>query len=609
MGPPPLDPLLGKVLQGKYRIESHIASGAMGAVYRGKQLAVERNVAVKILKLPDTLKGDDRTRMVRRFEREARLTSQLQHPHSIRVFDYGETEDGRPYLVMELLRGPTLKAVLRSETKLPAWRVARIVRQMCKALQEAHAMGVVHRDLKPDNVFLVDFEGERDFVKVVDYGIARVAGGDTDQESMTHTGTTLGTPKYMSPEQALGRPVSARTDLYALGVMVHEMLTGQAPYHADNPIATAMQHVSAPVPPLPPIGLPVEVEDAWRALVQRMMAKKPDDRPSSAATVAAALEHLEIRSREALGVGSHTEEEIVALLRAPELAEDAEGGPTTVAIGPGELGGHDDATVATDALAGMDLLEAPKAAPKTPPAPPKGAAPPAAPTPTLVTHAPAPKRRTNPIAVALGAAALLAAGFGVAALLDRSSSTGHPAPVAQASDMETRGGATTPAQPTPAPAAPDAGTQAQQDASAIAAPTLDAGPVDAGQADAQTAAAGGDTLPAAPDAATVATADAAGSSSGTTTPEPPKARLLLTSDPTGARVTNGKDELCTTPCDEQLPPGELALRVSRSGYRDRTVSLTLKAGDTTEDSVRLSRVTTVKKEPETSLPPIRLGPK
>lgn len=608
MGPPPLDPILGKVLQGKYRIENHIASGAMGAVYRGRQLAVERNVAVKILKLPDTLKGDDRTRMVRRFEREARLTSRLQHPNSIRVFDYGETEDGRPYLVMELLRGPTLKAVLRSEGHLSAWRVARIARQMCKALQEAHSLGVVHRDLKPDNVFLVDFEGERDFVKVVDYGIARVTGGgDTDQESMTHTGTTLGTPKYMSPEQALGRTVSARTDLYALGVMIYELLTGQAPYHADNPIATAMQHVSAPIPPLPPIGLPIEVEEGWRALVARLMAKKADDRPSSAATVAAALEHLEIRSREAMGVGSDTEEEIVALLRAPELAEnvDAEGGPTQVTVA------NEDATQATDVVEAAQALAA--RASRPPPLPPG----PTAPTGTeaipipVQAPPPEPKRRRGPLTIVLGGAALLAVGYGIAALADRSTPSGGSQPPVAGSQTST------PPDPAHVPNdAKDAGATVPTTDAASAVPAADAGPT---SADARTIAAGdgaahpadaaGGGAQASADARSTPadTADAAGTASGAAATT---AHLVLTSEPTNAHVFLDKEELCQTTCERELPPGKVSLRVTRPGYRDRTVTLDLKAGETTEEKVRLPRVTTTgQKPPGNTLPPIRLGPK
>ena len=318
------DSIVGKVLQHKYRVDGYLASGAMGAVYRGTQLAVHREVAIKVLKMPEDVEASERETMERRFAREARTTSQLQHPNSVRLFDYGETEGGNPYLVMELLRGKTLKGALRAAGKLEPWRVAHIARQICRALAEAHSMGIVHRDLKPDNVFLISLEGETDFVKVVDYGIARMALPDTDQVSVTRTGMAVGTPRYMAPEQALCKDVSPATDLYTLGVMLYEMLSGDVPFHGESAVAVAMKHVQEPAPALPPLGISPAVDQAWGALLQRMLAKRPEDRPSSAATVAAALDHLELRSREAKGVMSRTEDDISLILKPLEVADAAD---------------------------------------------------------------------------------------------------------------------------------------------------------------------------------------------------------------------------------------------------------------------------------------------
>ncbi|NUN16324.1 MAG: protein kinase [Myxococcales bacterium] len=314
------DPLIGTVLNGKYRIEALVAKGGMGVVYRGVQLSVPLDVAIKVL-LPAVDHGADALgSRIKRFEREAVATSRLRHPNCVRLFDYGRTDSGLVYLVMELLRGPTLKQVLRASGKLPAARTAKILGQIAKALAEAHMLGIVHRDLKPDNVFLLSFEGETDFVKLVDFGIARMIADDTDQ-SLTQAGHVAGTVSYVSPEQANDKPVTGASDLYALGVLAFELLTGAPPFSAQTPVAVLYKHIHEPPPPLDLPDVPPKVSKAWNTLVQRLLAKEPEARPAHAANVVAALQHLEVESRHTVGKTEPMEDEIDRILNGnPRLA-------------------------------------------------------------------------------------------------------------------------------------------------------------------------------------------------------------------------------------------------------------------------------------------------
>ncbi|NUN16340.1 MAG: serine/threonine protein kinase [Myxococcales bacterium] len=294
--PEPHDPLIGLVLQGKYRIDNLIATGGMGAVYRGVQLAVNRPIAIKVLRRSVDNMYADAAAQASRFEREARATSSLQHPNCVRLYDYSQTSDGILYLVMELLNGPTLKDALRSHGAFPPWRAAKILRQIAKALAEAHGLGIIHRDLKPENVFLLSFEGESDFVKVVDFGIARMVQKDTDQ-NLTRTGHAIGTPMYMSPDQMRDQPVTTAADLYSLGIIAYELLVGRVPFRGESAVATALKHLNDLPPPLVLPSLPPHVGSAWNALVQRLLAKYPSERPKNAMTVACALDLLEIDSK------------------------------------------------------------------------------------------------------------------------------------------------------------------------------------------------------------------------------------------------------------------------------------------------------------------------
>jgi len=206
------------------------------------------------------------------------------------VFDYGNTDDGLLYLAMELLKGRTLGKVIKFEGPLAAGRVARIGIQVCKSLNEAHGHGIVHRDLKPENIFLTDVAGEDELVKVLDFGIAKVVTSDTGESSITRTGMVVGTPAYMAPEQGTGKPVTPATDLYSLGVILYECLSGRQPFSGETPLAVLMKHASEPVPRLVVGSMPPDVPPEMEDLVYQLLAKDPSRRPASAIDVAHLLE-------------------------------------------------------------------------------------------------------------------------------------------------------------------------------------------------------------------------------------------------------------------------------------------------------------------------------
>lgn len=278
--------LIGRVFEGRYQLEAEIGHGSMATVFRATHLTMQQTVAVKVL--TELSPGDDS--QVGRFTTEVRACSRLKHPNTIRVFDFGRSEEGFLYLAMEFLEGEPLGRLLAREGPLPTARAAGIARQAAKSLGEAHRVGLVHRDLKPDNLFLTEVFGERDFVKVLDFGVAKVLENPSGDEPMTQAGVVLGTPLYLSPEQALGRDLDGRTDLYALGAMLYEMLTGRPPFRAPSPIAVVMKHIHDAVPPFSVANPAVEVPPALETLVLKMLAKDREDRPASAEAFLEALD-------------------------------------------------------------------------------------------------------------------------------------------------------------------------------------------------------------------------------------------------------------------------------------------------------------------------------
>ena len=291
LGPEPERPrgvgtsLEGTVLEGRYRIEGLLGRGGMGAVYRATELGItERPVAVKVT-LP---LGRDVASQAERFRREARAAARLTHPHSLRVFAFGETETGELYLVTEQLVGRSLGDELDSRGALDVGRALRLVIQACGALSEAHGGGMVHRDLKPDNLFLVKAAGTGDFIKVIDFGLASLP--DAEQVRLTATGAAIGTPAYMSPEQAQGRPMGPETDIYSMGVILYEMVTGRAPFTGPSAFEVMRAHAMDPPPPLESAGR--FIPPALVGVVARCLAKDPQARYPDAAALADALEPI-----------------------------------------------------------------------------------------------------------------------------------------------------------------------------------------------------------------------------------------------------------------------------------------------------------------------------
>jgi serine/threonine protein kinase len=233
----------GEIIAGRYRIEAEIGQGGFGAVYRATHLALGRQVALKMLH-PEMVSHDQG---LSRFRREAELAQRLEHPNTVRLYDFGQTEYGLPYIAFELLRGEPLDRAILAGPMPPA-RVVRIIGQVLKSLMEAHTLGIVHRDIKPANVFLCEFSGERDYVKVLDFGIAK---STTSRTMLTQAGSTIGTPNYMSPEQVRGENLGPGSDLYSVGLMMAEMLTGRMVYGGSGTDVLVEQMSPHPVP-LPP---------------------------------------------------------------------------------------------------------------------------------------------------------------------------------------------------------------------------------------------------------------------------------------------------------------------------------------------------------------------
>ncbi|HTJ47622.1 MAG TPA: protein kinase [Kofleriaceae bacterium] len=285
---------IGMVIDGRYRLDALVGRGGMGVVYKAEHVAIRRTVALKLLH--SSLAGVPELRS--RFEREALAIGKIEHPNCVNVSDFGSLEDGSLYLVMEYLEGRSLGEVLEQEHHLRPRRALRILRHVLTGLGHAHASGIVHRDIKPDNVVLVP-TGAEEVAKILDFGIAKVIGGDVREEDvkLTQAGVAFGTPVYMSPEQALGNPVDGRADLYAASVMAFEALTGRPPFFSDDKLEVMSMHTTRDVPSMretleeagyPGASVPAPVEE----LVRRGLAKRPIDRWASAEAYIAALDEV-----------------------------------------------------------------------------------------------------------------------------------------------------------------------------------------------------------------------------------------------------------------------------------------------------------------------------
>ena len=272
--------LIGRVIDGRYRIDELIGEGGMGRVYLAEHVDIGKRVAVKVLhpvygRMPD---------LVERFRREARAASRIGHPNIVDVTDSGSTDDGSVYFVMECLQGVELAAVIHREGALDIERTLLIGSQICRALSAAHAGGIIHRDLKPENIFLTHRDDNSDFVKVLDFGIAKSTEAEEARtKRLTHPGMAMGTPEYMAPEQAAGKPADARCDVYAVGAILYEMLTGAAPYQGQNFMEILTK--KATVEPRPPLELRPDIPPEVADLVMEAMARDPGARPASMAAL------------------------------------------------------------------------------------------------------------------------------------------------------------------------------------------------------------------------------------------------------------------------------------------------------------------------------------
>ena len=268
------DPLIGRVLSGRYRIVEAIGQGGMGRVYKALQAPLDRIVAVKILGAGH----DSDPSFYKRFFLEASVTARLTHPNTITLYDYGRTDDGVFFIAMEYLAGRTLSQTMQADGPLAQERVIHVAQQICRSLREAHGLGIIHRDLKPANVMLLRQHDDHDFVKVLDFGLVKFFSGENTEEEITNAGTFMGSPHYIAPEQARNSAPDQRCDIYSLGVLLYQMLTGTVPFAGHAPVDIILKHLQeAPVPPRalrPTLMLAPELE----GIVLRCMAKRREER-------------------------------------------------------------------------------------------------------------------------------------------------------------------------------------------------------------------------------------------------------------------------------------------------------------------------------------------
>ncbi len=330
---PSLDPLIGQVLDNKYQVLQHLGDGGMAKVYLAKQLSLDKEVAIKIIN-KDLLQNETQ---VKRFQREAWSASRLDHPHSIRIIDFGQTNDGLHFIAMEVIRGKELTDVIAAEFPIPAPRVVKIMCQLLSVLAEAHMNKIIHRDLKPDNIMLINRFDEQDFVKVLDFGIAKLQERDPNMPALTMAGIVCGTPEYMSPEQAMGQDLDHRTDIYSCGCILYELLTGQVPFEANNYQAILGMHIrDAPMPPSQRRA-DLTISPELEAIALKAMAKHRDDRFGDALEMKAALEQI---------AAQMTLNESGSF---PTPAATPQAAPTQAAGGPPTLSGLDSTPTLADA--------------------------------------------------------------------------------------------------------------------------------------------------------------------------------------------------------------------------------------------------------------------
>ncbi len=551
--------LVGQTVDNRFLVRSLVASGGMGAIYRAVQTSVNRDVALKVVL------GDPTADLARRFLLEARTTSQLTSVHTVTTLDFGlDTERSFLFLALEYLEGEDLRARIARNGPLPWRRALHITRQIAMSLEEAHGKGIVHRDLKSANVYLVRQGADEDFVKVLDFGIALLREGATS--NITRTGAVVGTPEYMAPEQAMGERLDGRADLYALGVTLYEMLTGRLPFQADLPMTLMLMHCQdLPAPVDPDLGVPSGVLD----LVADLLQKRPSDRPQDARAVQARCAALLESGGEPVPATGKTKASATAV--SPPSVDDVWSDTAADPRRSRPDASHD--APSEDDLATVNVS-----------LPPRTGSPP---------------RSRLPRIALLGGFIAVAAVVLVVALVPPSRApasreTAQPSPATQPSPVSMAGPPAHAMAPTDGPAPPSGpGDHAQPHAATAAAaspaPTADGQAPPSGEAkDASAVRTGRDAGPSAPDrgatAGTASPADALPGGSGTRA-----ATLRLESSPrAGAAVYGpGGRLLGRTPLEIPVPRDALRLTVRLRGFQRKV--LTLQAGAAGVHTVRLRR--------------------
>ncbi len=566
------DPLIGYKLLGKYEVEKKLGSGGFGSVYRARHLQTGGHVAVKLLR-PEIAEDAD---AVRRFYIEAQNTHKLKHPNTVTVSDFGRADDGLLYLIMEHVDGMPLMAALRAEGRLAPARVVHITEQVLKSLHEAHGYRIVHRDIKPENIMLLDQFLERDFVKVLDFGISR----SLDSTGANTAGRALGTPRYMAPEQWRGQELDGRADIYSIGCMAYQMLAGRAPFHFEKGTQSGIYaymhaHLHAPPPPLSevaPGACPPELE----ALILAMLAKDRCDRPASAQDVLMRLAQLKSAVALSASTTGHVAATTSDALPGFGVADTESNFTAQLSVGPIALAPNAAAPVAaaprgghTTPLPSPSLSEPqptlrprPRAAPiaarlpensASTGIPPRSAFPPLEPTPPVSTAA---------VVAALAALLLMAGGAGYWLTRGNSSSVAEATQPARAAAAELASAEP----PTEQPATPNPSTPAPAEpAEAAAAPAAEAAAIPF-----EEPAANPTPEPAAADPEPAAAADPAadpGDAAPAILPEPAEPEpptpapvvIRIASDPPGAKVRRkgSPKVLGTTPFNWTLEPADL----------------------------------------------------
>ena len=318
---------IGSTIFGDYFIEKQLGQGGMGAVYLAKNRAIDHSIAIKVLQ-PENVAQEE---TILRFSREAKAISRLTHPNSIRVFVFGRDNDGkRVYLAMEYVDGKLLRDAIHQEQRLSELRAINIQRQALHALAEAHDFGIVHRDLKPDNIMLSSFRGVSDFVKILDFGIAKIQEREgEEQKKLTQAGTVYGTPEYLSPEQAKGKDIDHRSDLYAMGIILYEMVTGSVPFSGNTSLAILTGHVYQE--PTHPQSLRPDLSQGMSEIILKALKKNANERYQTAMEFLEDLEKLEatLRGGKVQRTTYIDASEVGALFQATQAANKAQ---ATVAL-------------------------------------------------------------------------------------------------------------------------------------------------------------------------------------------------------------------------------------------------------------------------------------